>query len=120
LVSKTSFTKDSTATIKLAQYGLNKISFESNNANDGFGVFSDIYYDGGWVAKIDGKETPIIRTNYVLRGLMIPSGKHTIEFEIKPTVLKTTEPISIIGCVLVLLVFGLGLYKSVDEKKSNA
>jgi hypothetical protein len=50
---------------------------------------------------------------------MIPSGKHKIEFEIKPSVLKTTEPISIIGCVLVLLVFGLGLYKSIDEKKSN-
>ena len=119
-VSKTSFPKDATATIKLAQYGLNKISFESNNANEGFGVFSDIYYDGGWKATIDGKETPIIRTDYVLRGLMIPSGKHKIEFEIKPSVLKTTEPISIIGCVLVLLVFGLGLYKSINEKKSNS
>ena len=120
LVSKTSFNKDSNATIKLAEYGLNKISFESNNANDGFGVFSDIYYDGGWVAKIDGKETPIIRTDYVLRGLLIPSGKHKIEFEIKPTILKTSEPVSIIGCVLVLLVFGFGLYKSIDDKKSNA
>ena len=120
LVSKTSFIKDSNATIKLAEYGLNKISFESNNANDGFGVFSDIYYDGGWVAKIDGKETPIIRTDYVLRGLLIPSGKHKIEFEIKPTILKTSEPVSIIGCVLVLLVFGFGLYKSIDDKKSNA
>jgi hypothetical protein len=118
LVSKTSFTKDSTATIKLAQYGLNKISFESNNANDGFGVFSDIYYDGGWVAKIDGKETPIIRTNYVLRGLMIPSGKHTIEFKFEPQVVKTGSTIALVSSILMILAIVGVVYFEQKGKKA--
>src|SRR5690606_22552069 len=72
--------KDSNAYVKLVEYGLNKISFESSNSSDGFAVFSDIYYPKGWKAYIDGKETPIVRTNYVLRGLQIPAGNHQIVF----------------------------------------
>lgn len=118
LVSKNAFEKDSLASIKLLKYGLNNLSFESNNTHEGFAVFSDVYYDGGWTATIDGKETPIVRTDYVLRGLMIPAGKHTIEFNMKPNALKTSQPISMIGSVLVLLIFGFSMFKSRKENEA--
>ncbi|MEZ5045956.1 MAG: YfhO family protein [Chitinophagaceae bacterium] len=106
---------DSSAYVKLNKYGLNELQYESSNTQDGFAVFSDIYYAGGWVASIDGKESPIIRTNYVLRGLFVPKGKHNITFTLKPHTLNATKPLSMLGCVLVLALFGFGLFQSRKE-----
>ena len=76
--------KDSSAYIKLLYNDNDVIEYESSSKNTEFAVFSEIYYDAGWVATIDGKEAPIVRTNYVLRGLQVPAGNHRIQFEFKP------------------------------------
>jgi hypothetical protein len=77
--------KDSSASIKLVYNDNDIIEYKSSSKNAEFAVFSEIYYDAGWVATIDGKESPIIRTNYVLRALQIPAGDHKIVFEFKPS-----------------------------------
>lgn len=76
--------KDSSAYIKLLYNDNDIIEYESSSKNTEFAVFSEIYYDAGWVATIDGKEATIVRTNYVLRGLQVPAGNHRIQFEFKP------------------------------------
>jgi hypothetical protein len=104
---------DSSSGIVLTQYGLNQLAFKSKNSQEGIGVFSDIYYPGGWKAYIDGKETPIIRVNYALRGLKIPAGEHSIDFKFEPEIFFTGRKISFIASIgtiiLVLLGFGLSL-----------
>jgi len=60
------------------------VTYRSESARDRFAVFSEVYYDRGWKAFIDGKEAPIVRTNYVLRGLSVPAGKHEVEFRFEP------------------------------------
>lgn len=113
------FGKDSAAYVKLARYGLDEISFRSNNAKDGLAVFSDIYYDKGWKAFVDGKETPIIKADYVLRAIKIPAGQHNIEFKFHPTSFYTGQTIAMISSLLILgLAFG-ALY-SVFRKEKNA
>jgi hypothetical protein len=113
---KNKFTKDSLATIKLDLYKPNHLKYTSNNTDDGFAVFSEIYYPKGWKATIDGKETPIYRVNYTLRGLDIPKGKHTIEFKFEPEVVKTGSTITLFSSIgMVLLIIG-GVY--FDRKKS--
>lgn len=104
------FTKDSTATIKLETYKPNYLKYTTSNSNAGFGVFSEIYYPKGWIATIDGKEATILNVNYVLRGLQIPAGKHTIEFKFEPEVVKTGGMIALISSVLMLGVIGLGIF----------
>lgn len=106
----TTFTKDSTATINLETYKPNYLKYVSTNSNAGFGVFSEIYYPKGWKATIDGKEATILNVNYVLRGLQIPAGKHTIEFKFEPEVVKTGGMIALISSVLMLGVIGLGIF----------
>jgi hypothetical protein len=75
---------DSTASIRLIKNDNDLIQYESSAATNQFAVFSEIYYNRGWKAFIDDKESTIIQTNYVLRGLAIPAGKHQIRFEFKP------------------------------------
>ena len=73
-------------------------------------MFSEIYYQPGWQAYIDGVEEKHIRVNYALRGMEIPSGRHTIEFKFEPQVVKTGSKIALgSSIVLVLLILG-GLF----------
>lgn len=66
-------------------------------------VFSEIYYKDGWKACIDGKETPLLRANYVLRALEVPAGEHTIELRCEPDTLKTFNIINLIGSILIVV-----------------
>lgn len=107
-----SFVNDSLASIKLIAYEPNYLKYTSTNANDGIVVFSEIYYKNGWIATIDGKEVPIFRANYVLRGLKIPAGKHTIEFTFEPQVVKTGSSIALFSSIGMLLLLIGGIYWS--------
>ena len=74
---------DSTAHIKQVYNDNDEIKYQSSSKTNQFAVFSEIFYDRGWKATIDGKEAPIVKTNYVLRGLAIPAGEHTILFKFR-------------------------------------
>jgi hypothetical protein len=115
-LTNTEFKKDSLASIKLDLYKPNHLKYTSNNSNEGFVVFSEMYYKNGWKATIDGKESPIYNVNYVLRGLQVPAGKHTIEFKFEPEVVKTGSTIALMSSIgMILLLIG-GLY---FENKKN-
>ncbi len=108
--AETSYQRDSLAKIKLVEYKPNYIKYTTENTNKGLAVFSEIYYPKGWIATIDGKEAPIFRTNYTLRGLEIPAGKHTVEFKFEPQVVKTGSTIALISGLGMLLLIGGGIY----------
>jgi hypothetical protein len=118
--SNGSYKKDSTSTINLVSYKPNHLKYTSNNANVGFGVFSEMYYEKGWIATIDGKETSILNVDYVLRGLQIPVGKHTIEFKFEPQVVKTGSTIALISTLLMLVAIGLGIFYWRKQNKKLA
>ena len=111
------FAKDSLSNIILDTYKPNHLKYTSNNTNGGFAVFSEMYYKNGWKATIDGKETEIFRVNYVLRGLQIPAGKHTIEFKFEPQVVQTGSMIALFSFIGMLLLLGGGIY--VERKKEK-
>jgi uncharacterized membrane protein YfhO len=46
-------------------------------------VLTDAYYPG-WRAKVDGKPASIHQVDYLLRGVVVPAGRHTVELEYKP------------------------------------
>jgi len=83
------FAVDSTATIRLTAYSPKELSYESNNSQDGFAVFSEVFYPEGWEVSIDGQPAQFVRVNYVLRGLEIPKGKHTIKAVFNPSSYRT-------------------------------
>jgi hypothetical protein len=114
-LKENTFKKDSTSSIQLTSHKPNQLKYVSNNTSAGFAVFSENYYKNGWIATIDGKEAKIYLVNYVLRGLQIPAGKHTIEFKFEPQVVKTGSTIALISAIGMLLLIGAGIY--LENKK---
>lgn len=99
-----STTPDSTAGIVLTDYKPDMLTYSSNSTEARLAVFSEIYYDKGWKVYVDGKEAPYARADYVLRCMVIPGGKHTIEWKFEPEVVKKGEKIAFAGSLLLLLV----------------
>ncbi len=114
-VSKSMFSNDSLAAIKLLEYKSNYIKYASSNAGEGLAVFSEMYYPQGWNAYVDGQLTPHFRADFTLRAMVIPPGKHVVEFKFEPQVVKTGGNIALVSSIGMLLLIGGGLY--IERKK---
>jgi len=101
--------------INLLEYKPNYLKYQSSSDLNGIAIFSEIYYNRGWNAYINGNLVNHFRTNYVLRGLQIPSGNNIIEFKFEPSVYQIGESISLISSILLLILFS---FVSYNEFKS--
>ena len=90
--------------ITMTAYAPNKITYSAECKGDQFAVFSEIYYPEGWKAKVDGKEVPILKTDYLLRGLELKNGKHKVEFTFDLPKFRKSNNYALFGS---LLLFGL-------------
>jgi hypothetical protein len=107
----TSVKHNDSAFIRLVSYNLTDLTYESSSDIPRIAVFSEIFYKT-WKAYIDGVEVPIFQTDYVLRGLEIPAGKHTIEFKCRYELAEKASMFSLyasifVGRVLCGLIGGL-------------
>lgn len=100
-----SIQKDSTASISIEKYAVTSLTYQSTSQKEQFAVFSEIYYDKGWNAYIDGKLVPHYSVNYVLRGMKIPAGNHRIEFKFEPKVIQQGSLISLVSYGLLIFIF---------------
>ncbi len=94
---------DSTASISIVRNVNDTIIYKSSAKTNQFAVFSEIYYDKGWNAFIDGKKAEILRVDYALRGLSLPAGDHTIEFKFEPQSYKTGNTLAVIASLAAYL-----------------
>ncbi len=101
---------DSTANIRLTSYEADALEYRTDSKTPQLAVFSEIYYPKGWKVQIDGKEVPYIKANYLLRGVHVPAGKHTVTMAFEPEVITRGKVFSIISFVLFLLLSAAGLY----------
>jgi hypothetical protein len=107
-------------TIELTKNDNDEMDYSSAASRKRFAVFSEVFYDRGWKAYIDDAETPIIRTNYMLRGLSVPSGKHDIRFVFHPASYYTSRTLQILaGFILLALLLWAGIAEWRNVKKIN-
>jgi hypothetical protein len=107
-LSSTKFTGE--GNIELTDYKPNKLTYKSSSESSQLAIFSEIYYPDGWKAFIDGKEVEILKANYLLRALEIPSGKHSIEFVFDLPKYHQSNTLARFGVLAILLLLLGGIY----------
>ena len=93
---------DTTAAIRLAEYRPQYQRYDYRSSVPSLAVFSEIYYDKGWKAYVDGEETPYLRADYVLRALPLPAGEHTVEWRFRAPAWGVTEGVTLVCSLLIL------------------
>ncbi len=109
---------DSNEYVRLLYQDNQKLQYEYNSPKTRFVTFSEIYYPG-WNLYIDGKKAHVFQTNFVLRGAIIPAGKHRLEFRFEPDFVEISSTVSYAGSALWLLLFAITLYFLWKENKAK-
>jgi hypothetical protein len=100
---------------EVTSYRNNAIALDIQTSQDGLLVLSEMHYPG-WKASIDGQETKIVRTNYSLRGLVVPRGEHKVSVWFSPSSFATGAWITLAS----LLVCVVGLVWPLVGRKNRA
>ena len=87
------------------------LTYNYNALSEQLIVFSEIYYPSGWKVFIDGERSNFFDINYLLRGMIIPEGKHEIEFFFSPEIVKTGINIRIITIIITFSLIAYMLYR---------
>ncbi len=116
---KTNPVPDSTASIKLITNDNDDIKYTFSSKTDQFAVFSEIYYDKGWNAYIDGNKAPYFRVDYLLRGMPVPAGNHAIEFKFEPHSYAISQTIAGLSDLLVYLLLIAVIVSELRRRKAQ-
>lgn len=113
---------DSNAKIQLIDNQNDLIFYTAKTNAKQLAVFSEIYYRDGWKAYIDDQESPILKVNYVLRGLVIPAGDHKIKFEFKPASVTRAKQIAGVASILLWIALVAFIAMTIQQfiKKQNS
>ncbi len=103
-------------TVKLVDYKPNQLTYNFDSSKDELVVFSEIWTKKGWTMKVDGIETPLFRSDYILRSAIIPSGQHEIVMRYEPSIWKTGNTIQLVTSLMLLIGLALALYLAFRKK----
>jgi len=104
-----SFVPSEKDTIFITHQRNNLLRYEFRVANKRLAVFSEMYYPHGWQAFLNDTPIPQYKVNYLLRGVVVPSGKHTLEFRFQPTVTRQGNWVMAAGWVLFFVIVSSSL-----------
>jgi hypothetical protein len=99
---------DPTDRARVTSYADERIELSVATAEPALLVVSDMVYPG-WRATIDGVEHPILPTNLVMRGVVVPAGDHRVTFVYRPVrfaVGLAAAGLCLVGCGVALAVAG--------------
>jgi hypothetical protein len=111
---------DSSARISLTSYKPNHLIYNFNSKTDQMAVFSEIYYENGWNAYINGQKVPYVRADYLLRAMPLKAGAYEIEFKFEPKAYSVGNTIALTSSLLLILsLFGFVFWQWKNFKKNG-
>jgi len=90
----------------------NHITYKYNAESPQLLIFSEIYYPKGWNVYLDDKLSEYFDVNYILRGMVVPEGKHKIDFYFEPEIVKLGINVRLISILLTFSFTGYMLFKN--------
>lgn len=91
------------ASIELTSYKPHRLTYAARTREERLAVFSEIHYQPGWKAYLDGEPVEHLRVDWTLRGLRIPAGEHKVEFRFEPDHMVAAYRFGSAASILVLL-----------------
>jgi hypothetical protein len=70
-------------TAKITSYEPDRVSIDARLTRPGVVVLGDNWFPG-WKAEVDGRPARVERVDYVLRGVVVGTGPHRVEFRYEP------------------------------------
>lgn len=114
-LSQQSFTGE--GTVKMTNYKPNQITYDVKVKGRQLIVFSEIFYPKDWTATINGKETPVLKANYLLRAIEVPDGDHKVELSFDIPQYHTLNKVALIACIILVLGLIVAIYFEYRRKK---
>lgn len=111
--------KPDTASAAIASYTSDAIELDAATDKTALLVVSEMYYPAGWTATVDGKETEIYKTNYILRSVIVPPGKHRISFRFEPKMYERGFAVSAAGWGIASLFLLIGFAPEIKRRMTR-
>ena len=108
---------DCSGKIELVEYAPNYLKYEYDAPQKSLAVFSEIYFPDGWTVTVDGKEADYFVADYILRGMELPAGKHTVEWSFRAPNWTLISTIMAICSIVVLLFVVRAVMMIIKSKK---
>jgi hypothetical protein len=76
-------TNENSGSVEFKSYAPKKIIFDANAPAPSVLLLND-RYDPDWHVTVDGKPAELLRCNFIMRGVYLTPGAHTVEFRFRP------------------------------------
>jgi len=105
------FVEGTSSQARLKKYTVNGLTLETDLPTDKFLVFTDSFHPG-WRAALDGRPVPLYRANLAFKGLVVPAGRHEIEFSFSPSFMRIVFLFQEVIVMGILVAGGAVFYRS--------
>lgn len=110
---------DSTAKAQVTSYDIHNITIDAEASGNNLLFVSEVFYPD-WKVYIDGNPAEILKMNYTFRGVVVPKGKHKIEFKFEPTTYYTGKNISMGTNFVLIAIFAVAIGGMLMKRKKSA
>lgn len=94
--------------IELVEYRPHRLVYDYTlTGGTGVAVFSEIYYDKGWQAYVDGEPCDSFRADYLLRAMVLPEGSHRVEWRFRAPNWNLATTITLICSILIIFALAI-------------
>ena len=108
-------TNENSGTVEFKSYAPKRIIFAANATTPSVLLLND-KYDPDWRVTVDGKPAELLRCNYIMRGVYLMPGNHTVEFQFRPPI----KPLYVTLAAIVFGIFLLGFLMFSQRRKPAA
>jgi hypothetical protein len=95
---------------RIVTYENERVVVDAEPARRSLLVLTDVHFPG-WEVRVDGREQPLERVDYLLRGVALDPGRHEVEFLYRPASWDAARAISLAGLLVLAGVLAAGLLR---------